>query len=818
MPRRLIATVSGLALICAAAPVTAQSYRTHAEIGQFLLDAQTDYPTLCQRYNLGNSYQGRELWAVCISDNVGVEEDEPEFKYISTMHGNEIVGNEMCLYLVEHLLANYGSDPDITNLVDEIEIWIVPLMNPDGYEDSPRTRYSAEGYDLNRNFPEGSGSSPDPNDPTGRATETQVIMYWSFAHSFTLSANIHTGSLVANYPFDNDGMGSVFSPTPDEDMFVFISEEYSQHNSPMWNSPSFYHGITNGAAWYSIDGGMQDWSYRYMGCNEVTLELSDVTSPSASQLPTFWSENRDSMLAYMETCLIGVRGLVTDSQTGAPLAATVTVVGRDHEVYTDPDVGDYHRMLMPATYDLTFEADGYDPHTEYNVVVLAGEATRLDVQLGPAPPVTQDVDVQAEAGVPIDIELLGYDPNNDPLDFIVTSLAAHGSLSDPNGGSIDSVPYTLTAQGDLVTYTADEYIGTDGFDFKANDGGTPPTGGDSNVSTVNITVIAGPPTITTTELPVGSTNVAYGPEQLGVSGGQAPLVWTLNTNGAYAESDLGTSQFAAVGVAQGWQDDEDEWPYTLPFTFPFYDGSQTSLTVCPNGMIFFDSFMGSKYSNTTNLLRVNKMIGPVWDDLRTDRTGGDIYIDESVAGQVTIRWSAETYSGNHPVNVSLTLADNGTITFHYGSDNTGLTPTIGLSNGDGVHYTLASYDGAASLTNADSLEFSIPGSLPMGMTLNGDGQLGGTPTESGVFHPTFVVTDDLDRFAQRAMWLTVYDGDPPTGDYEPDGDVDLADFAAFQVCFTQSATGGCADAFDFVPNDVFDVHDYAEFVNKLTGP
>jgi hypothetical protein len=380
------------------------------------------------------------------------------------------------------------------------------------------------------------------------------------------------------------------------------------------------------------------------------------------------------------------------------------------------------------------------------------------------------------------------------------------------------VPYTLAAQGDLVTYTADEYIGTDGFDFKANDGGTPPTGGDSNVSTVGITVIAGPPAITTTELPTGSLSVAYGPEQLQVSGGQPPLVWSLNTNGAYAESDLGNSEFAAVGVAQGWQEDEGEWPYTLPFTFPFYDGSQTSLTVCPNGLVFFGSFTGTTDGNTTEKLKANRMIGPLWDDLRTDRTGGDIYIDESVGGEVTIRWSAVTASTEYPVNVSLTLTDNGTIRFHYGSGNTGLTPTIGVSNGDGVQYTLAGYDAAASLTDADSLEFSIPDGLPTGMTLGGDGQLGGTPTESGVSHPTFLVTDNLDRSAQRAMWLTIYDGDPPTGDYEPDGDVDLADFAAFQVCFTQSATGGCADAFDFVPDDVFDLHDYAEFVNKLTGP
>ncbi|MGB2987300.1 MAG: M14 family zinc carboxypeptidase, partial [Phycisphaerae bacterium] len=304
---------------------------------------------------------------------------------ISTMHGDEPVGTEMCLYLIDHLTQNYGTDPDITDLVDEIDIWIVPLMNPDGLVAG--TRRNANNVDLNRNFPD-PFTSP-ANTPDGREPETGVIMDWSFGESFDLSANIHTGSLVANYPFDtNEDFQSVYTPTPDDDLFIWISEEYSRYNSPMWNSPYFYHGITNGADWYTISGGMQDWSYRYMGCNEVTLELNNTKKPLPSQLPQLWDDNRQSMLSYMETCLIGVRGLVTDATTGEPVDATITVVGRDHEVYTDPDIGDYHRMLLPGTYDLVFEAAGYDPITEEGVQVTSGDATRLDINLWPEPVVS----------------------------------------------------------------------------------------------------------------------------------------------------------------------------------------------------------------------------------------------------------------------------------------------------------------------------------------------------------------------------------------------------------------------------------------------
>jgi hypothetical protein len=188
--------------------------------------------------------------------------------------------------------------------------------------------------------------------------------------------------LVVNYPFDNNPAGaSVPTPSPDEDLFVFISEEYSQHNLPMWNSPSFFHGTTNGAAWYAISGGMQDHSYRYLGCNEVTIEVSNVDGPPYAQMDQFWSENQESMLAYIETCLIGARGLVTDGASGLPMAATVRVEGKDHDVFTDPDVGDYHRMLLPGNYDLVFGADTFDPVTVENVAVAAGNATVLNVEL-----------------------------------------------------------------------------------------------------------------------------------------------------------------------------------------------------------------------------------------------------------------------------------------------------------------------------------------------------------------------------------------------------------------------------------------------------
>jgi carboxypeptidase D len=353
----------------------ADTWTSYADIGPTFAALEAAYPTLCKRYNLGQTVQGRDIWALRISDNMPTEEDEPEFKYVSTMHGDEITGTKLCMMLADYLLTNYGTDPQATNIVDEVDLWIVPLMNPDGYDKASRTRGNANGVDLNRDFPE----YGEPNSTAGRQIETGVIMNWSALHTFTASANLHGGALVANYPFDNEDTGSRYSD--DDLLLIWMAEEYSQHNLPMWNG-DWYHGRTNGADWYIIDGGMQDWNFHFMGCKEITLELSDIKEPSASQIGQFWSDNRVSLMSFIETSLVGVRGIVTDGVSGLPVAATVRVGGRSfNDIYSDPDVGDYHRLIEPGTYDLSFEAAGYDPITVGDIAVLPGDATQQDVQM-----------------------------------------------------------------------------------------------------------------------------------------------------------------------------------------------------------------------------------------------------------------------------------------------------------------------------------------------------------------------------------------------------------------------------------------------------
>ncbi len=433
----------------------------------------------------------------------------------------------------------------------------------------------------------------------------------------------------------------------------------------------------------------------------------------------------------------------------------------------DLSVDEVKQILLDTAHDLG--PTGND--NSYGMgMVDAFEAVNLALAMCSGPPRAFDSYLQTPVDTPLLVTLLAtdYDGLPDPpgaLTYIITTLPQAGNtLTDVGNGHVitgGDLPYSLVNYGNQVLYTpATGYYGTDLFNFKANDGGVPPDGGDSNLAKVEILVLYGPPVITTDALPPGLLNGWYGPVQLEAEQGQPPLTWTVLTQGQYFETNLGSSLFAEVGTPQNWRADDAYWTYTLPFAFPFYGVEYTTAYVCSNGFVNFGSG-SNEWSNSDAGLKAAKRIAVLWDDIRTDSTGCDIFIDASVPSQVTFRWKATTISGGYPCNVSITLYADGRIRFHYGSGNTGLTPTIGISNGDGSNYTFSSYNNATALTNANSLEYFRPSALPNGLTLTPDGVLSGYPTESGSFNPTFKVTDSLARSDQRTIPLQINIGPVP---------------------------------------------------------
>lgn len=431
------------------------------------------YPSLFSYQSIGTTVQGRNLWMAKISDNVSQDEPEIEVKYISTMHGDELTGLENCIKFIDTLLTGYGIDPELTELVDDYEIYIMPLMNPDGRAvGTLGQRYNAHGVDLNRDFPDRVDDST--NTTAGREPETAAVMNFSATRNFVLSANFHGGTVVANYPWDNNyAHTNTFSPSPENTLFYTVSLTYSQENNTMYHSSAFPpDGTTNGADWYIAIGGMQDWNYVWMGDKEITIELSNTKSGPESALDSLWRENRVAMIRYLQFAQKGIRGIVTDAQTGDPVQADIMLSNIPYLTYSSALHGEYYRILLPGTYSLTFSAPGYVSQTVNNISVVDGTPTVLDIQLNRAPrPEISVLPSSFSEAVPLcdtyDVDLTIYNSGNAPLDWSLSEAALNlGNNGATLGGGrwIDSREVggpaynwvDVSTTGTQVSFTSDD--------------------------------------------------------------------------------------------------------------------------------------------------------------------------------------------------------------------------------------------------------------------------------------------------------------------------------------------------------------------------
>jgi murein tripeptide amidase MpaA len=254
---------------------TMGGFYTLAEVNAQLDSMYAHYPNIItQKFSIGNSLEGRPIYVVKISDNPNVNENEPQVFYNSLIHAREPQGMMTVMYYMYYLLENYGTDPEVTYLVNNREIYFQPVVNPDGYEYNHTTNPNgggqfrknrrlnsdgSRGVDLNRNFGyqwgyNNSGSSNIPSDETYRGTsafsepETQVMRDFVNTKSFKTALNYHTYSNLLLYPW-----GYATIQTPDNSVFV----EYS-------NDMVAYNGYENGqppVVLYDVNGATDDWMY-----------------------------------------------------------------------------------------------------------------------------------------------------------------------------------------------------------------------------------------------------------------------------------------------------------------------------------------------------------------------------------------------------------------------------------------------------------------------------------------------------------------------------------------------------------------------------
>jgi hypothetical protein len=364
------------------APADWYQYPTYQEYLGFLDKWERDYPEICKVYELGASgvaSKNHDIYAVRISDNVTENEPEPRYLETNTIHGDETLNFMNCLHMIDTLLTRYGSDARITALVDSLEMWFVPNMNPDGtYPSGDNTvanarRYNvANGWDLNRNnpCPCEKGSHKLYGLYTFYSEETKALMKLHGMYKFQFAQDQHGGTETYLWPY-----GGIITRCKDENWYKWLTKmlvdqihDDCGNNGYMTScgGDGIGHIYTELYECHGIRCDMNDWVGNGFS---VTLESSVRKNLAESDLARHWRYCKEALFLSMEIMYKnGLHGIVTDGATGEPLNKVSIIREGDlanRNQLTD-SAGRYVTYMNTGTYDLTFKLDGYKDYVEQN--------------------------------------------------------------------------------------------------------------------------------------------------------------------------------------------------------------------------------------------------------------------------------------------------------------------------------------------------------------------------------------------------------------------------------------------------------------------
>ncbi|UCG31282.1 MAG: succinylglutamate desuccinylase/aspartoacylase family protein [candidate division WOR-3 bacterium] len=401
-------------------------YHTYDQLYTVLDSFVTDHSDICLLDTIGFSVQGRAIWAIRVTDNPQIEENEPEIRLAGNIHGDEHIGTEITLYFLRHLLEYYTTLPEVQALVDNSEIWIVPTINPDGKV--ANTRRNANYVDLNRDygyFWDGWGGSPGPSSQV----ESQVMMQHLEANNISLEYNYHSSAQYVNYPWD-------YHPADPADSLHII--DLSETYATLANLVAI-----NGYDWYQTPGSLQDYTIGTNGTLAWTIETFEPSSSSAIDQICF--ANREALMEVCEQAALGITGIVKDSLTDSLLYARIEFTDPERiDIYTDPLFGDFHKMIEAGTYELRVSVNGY------------------------ASKAISDVNVTPQSTVSIDDILLVPDSTyHHAFKVVINRYADHdeqGNKTQPRHalGPADSIWFSLGQSGYVVLDMGSNSLITDG--------------------------------------------------------------------------------------------------------------------------------------------------------------------------------------------------------------------------------------------------------------------------------------------------------------------------------------------------------------------
>ena len=289
-------------------PAADARYHNDAETRAQIDATIAAHPDLISRTTIGTSYEGRELWAVKISDNVGVDEGEPEVLFTAGQHAREHLTVEMALYLIDELTGKYATDPRIKGIVDSREIWIIPSVNPDGseYDIEPGTyrswrknRQPNAGHERDRHRPQ-----PQLRLPLGllrrlerdrrhrrstaarrafSAPETQAVRNFVLSRvvdgvqQIRTSIDFHSFIELVLWPFGHTRADVTKGMTRDQhDTFEALGTSMARTNGYTPEQSSDL---------YITDGAIDDWLWGANGVFALTFEMYPADGPGPGFYP-----------------------------------------------------------------------------------------------------------------------------------------------------------------------------------------------------------------------------------------------------------------------------------------------------------------------------------------------------------------------------------------------------------------------------------------------------------------------------------------------------------------------------------------------------
>jgi len=283
-------------------------YHTYQELTDELHSLQVNHSDIMSLSSIGKTFEGRDLWMVKLSDNVNQEENEPGVLFMGAHHGNEKPSYEVCLFFIQYMVEQYGNDslPEIRNAIDSTQIYVIPMVNPDGVEANTRknsapnygpfglsTTITSYGVNLNRNYddpwflayifpvsyslpfilPDASFNYRGPYPFS--VNETKAIKNFAENHTISISISYHSYGEFIIYPWMH-----TTKQTPDEPLFRSVGENISLIND-YYLFVKNYHLIPR---YGGTLGSSENWLYRARGILAYTIELCDERAPSDPQV------------------------------------------------------------------------------------------------------------------------------------------------------------------------------------------------------------------------------------------------------------------------------------------------------------------------------------------------------------------------------------------------------------------------------------------------------------------------------------------------------------------------------------------------------